>query len=88
MLLAILLVIIELQGLWVNGQKQEVPCYFNFGDSVTDNGNNNLLVTTSKSNYPPYGIDFPDGPTGRFTNGQTFADFIGRLIFHFIYIYI
>ncbi|KAL8167038.1 hypothetical protein V2J09_008537 [Rumex salicifolius] len=25
----------------------------------------------------PYGIDFPLGPTGRFTNGKTIADFVG-----------
>ncbi|THG17671.1 hypothetical protein TEA_014780 [Camellia sinensis var. sinensis] len=46
------------------------------GDSLVDNGNNNELVTTAKSNYPPYGIDFPDGPTGRFSNGQNKADII------------
>lgn len=79
--LAILLMVIKLQGLWVNGeiQKQEISCYFIFGDSVADNGNNNFLVTTSKANYFPYGIDFPAGNTGRFTNGQTIVDIIGRL---------
>nr|GEX72379.1 GDSL esterase/lipase At1g29670-like [Tanacetum cinerariifolium] len=39
----------------------QVPCYFIFGDSLVDNGNNNRLVTMAKANYPPYGIDFPQG---------------------------
>ncbi|KAL3528218.1 hypothetical protein ACH5RR_012874 [Cinchona calisaya] len=58
----------------------QVPCYFSFGDSLVDNGNNNNLLTTAKANYPPYGIDFPDGPTGRFTNGRNLADFIAQLL--------
>jgi hypothetical protein len=59
------------------GKRQQVPCLFVFGDSLSDDGNNNNLVTLAKSNYPPYGIDFPKGPTGRFTNGRTIVDFIG-----------
>ncbi|XP_071709467.1 GDSL esterase/lipase At1g29660-like [Rutidosis leptorrhynchoides] len=58
----------------------QVPCYFIFGDSLVDNGNNNGLNTMAKANYPPYGIDFPQGVTGRFTNGRTFADIIGQLL--------
>ncbi|CDO96911.1 unnamed protein product [Coffea canephora] len=58
----------------------QVPCYFIFGDSQDDNGNNNDLNTTAKANYPPYGIDFPEGPTGRFTNGRNHADFIAELL--------
>ena len=69
----------------VNGEPQ-VPCYFVFGDSLMDNGNNNNLVTTAKVNYPPYGIDFPDGPTGRFSNGRNTADVIGT-IFQWVFIY-
>ncbi|XP_022850860.1 GDSL esterase/lipase At1g29660-like [Olea europaea var. sylvestris] len=52
------------------------PCYFIFGDSLVDNGNNNNLNTSAKVNYLPYGIDFPQGPTGRFTNGKNIADLI------------
>ncbi|XP_006356122.2 GDSL esterase/lipase At1g29670-like [Solanum tuberosum] len=64
----------------VKGQPQ-VPCYFIFGDSIVDNGNNNNLITTAKANYFPYGIDFPNGPqNGRFTNGRNKADFIAELI--------
>ncbi|KAI3977545.1 hypothetical protein MKX01_000458 [Papaver californicum] len=46
------------------------------GDSLLDSGNNDFLHTQTKSNYTPHGIDFPSGPTGRFTNGATGGDFI------------
>ncbi|RDX58590.1 GDSL esterase/lipase, partial [Mucuna pruriens] len=59
----------------VHGVSQ-VPCLFIFGDSLSDSGNNNELPTSAKSNYRPYGIDFPTGPTGRFTNGRTEIDII------------
>ncbi|KAL5702553.1 hypothetical protein ACHQM5_027759 [Ranunculus cassubicifolius] len=51
-----------------------------FGDSLEDSGNNNFLQTTAKVNYTPYGVDFPSGPTGRFTNGKTNVDFIAILL--------
>ncbi|XP_076924214.1 GDSL esterase/lipase At5g45670-like [Bidens hawaiensis] len=63
----------------VAGQ-QPVPCYFIFGDSLVDSGNNNALNTAAKANYWPYGADFPQGVTGRFTNGRTIADIIGALL--------
>ncbi|KAF1881902.1 hypothetical protein Lal_00038544 [Lupinus albus] len=53
-----------------------VPCLFIFGDSLSDCGNNNKLPTLARANFLPYGIDFPGGPTGRFTNGKTAIDFI------------
>ncbi|XP_061943733.1 GDSL esterase/lipase At1g29670-like [Populus nigra] len=58
----------------------QVPCFFIFGDSLADSGNNNNLVTAAKANYRPYGIDFPNGTTGRFTNGRTVVDMIGELL--------
>ncbi|KAJ9558132.1 hypothetical protein OSB04_012746, partial [Centaurea solstitialis] len=58
----------------------QVPCYFIFGDSLMDNGNNNNLHTNAKVNFAPYGIDFPDGPTGRFSNGRNIADVIAQLL--------
>ncbi|XP_076940845.1 GDSL esterase/lipase At1g29670-like [Bidens hawaiensis] len=64
---------------WVVG-KQQVPCYFIFGDSLVDNGNNNHLVTFAKATYLPHGIDFKSGPTGRFCNGRNFADFTAELL--------
>jgi hypothetical protein len=56
----------------------QVPCYFIFGDSLVDNGNNNFIVSMARANYPPYGIDFAGGPTGRFSNGLTTVDAIGK----------
>ncbi|XVF87251.1 hypothetical protein PTKIN_Ptkin18bG0103800 [Pterospermum kingtungense] len=58
----------------------QVPCYFIFGDSLVDNGNNNQLSSLAKANYRPYGIDFPNGPTGRFSNGKTTVDVIAELL--------
>lgn len=63
---------------FINGAPQ-VPCYFIFGDSLVDNGNNNRLSSLARANYLPYGIDFPNGPTGRFSNGKTTVDVIGEL---------
>ncbi|CAK8530828.1 unnamed protein product [Lathyrus sativus] len=54
---------------------RQVPCVYIFSDSFNDNGNNNNLETEAKANYNPYGIDFPTGSTGRFTNGKTVIDF-------------
>ncbi|MCD7460145.1 hypothetical protein HAX54_042954 [Datura stramonium] len=77
--LTICLVLLNLKTL-VEGAPQ-VPCYFIFGDSLLDNGNNNDLHTKAKANYAPYGVDFRDGrPTGRFTNGRNTADFLAELL--------
>lgn len=58
--------------------QQNAPCYFIFGDSLVDNGNNNQLSSLARANYFPYGIDFPAGPTGRFSNGKTTVDVISK----------
>ena len=87
LLLLLVLLVSNLQHC-VNGT-QQVPCFFIFGDSLSDNGNNNNLVTKAKANYQPYGIDFPGGPTGRFTNGRNLVDIIGQylpFLFYFIII--
>lgn len=56
-----------------------VSAVFTFGDSTVDSGNNNYIPTATKSNFPPYGRDFPGHqPTGRFCNGRIGADFIGE----------
>ncbi|KAI3498616.1 hypothetical protein L1887_34393 [Cichorium endivia] len=65
---------------WLVSGEPQVPCYFIFGDSLVDSGNNNILKTSAKVNYPPYGIDFPKGATGRFTNGRTAPDIIGQFL--------
>lgn len=67
----------------VNGDPK-VECYFIFGDSSSDAGNNNGFTTMAKANYPPYGLDFARHiPTGRFTNGLTIIDFISKYIYWF-----
>ncbi|KAL2343235.1 hypothetical protein Fmac_004520 [Flemingia macrophylla] len=58
----------------------EVPCLFIFGDSLSDSGNNNELLTEAKVNHLPYGIDFPAGPTGRFTHGRTAVDILTQIL--------
>ncbi|XP_059289880.1 GDSL esterase/lipase At5g45670-like [Lycium ferocissimum] len=63
----------------VKGDPQ-VPCYFIFGDSLVDNGNNNNIQSLARANYLPYGIDYPGGPTGRFSNGKTTVDVIAELL--------
>ncbi|XP_051133599.1 GDSL esterase/lipase At5g45960-like [Andrographis paniculata] len=48
-----------------------------FGDSTVDPGNNDYIKTSTRSNFPPYGKDFPFHiPTGRFSNGRLVTDFI------------
>ncbi|XP_061366869.1 GDSL esterase/lipase 7-like [Gastrolobium bilobum] len=56
------------------------PALYVFGDSLFDSGNNNLLPTFAKANYLPYGSDFAQGSTGRFTNGRNVADFIAEYL--------
>lgn len=53
------------------------PASFVFGDSLVDAGNNNFLLSLSKANYVPNGIDF-GRPTGRYTNGRTIPDIVGQ----------
>ncbi|KAJ8761431.1 hypothetical protein K2173_001562 [Erythroxylum novogranatense] len=48
-----------------------------FGDSTVDPGNNDYWPTLVRTNFPPYGRDFPDHfPTGRFCNGRLTTDFV------------
>jgi hypothetical protein len=54
-----------------------MPAMFILGDSLVDVGNNNYILTLAKSNFPPNGLDFPQGATGRFCNGRTTSDFLG-----------
>eukprot|EP00249_Psilotum_nudum_P037063 c938_g1_i1 orf=296-1387(+) len=56
------------------------PAFFVFGDSLVDVGNNNYILSLATANYRPNGIDFPAGPTGRFTNGKTVVDVITELL--------
>lgn len=58
---------------------QSISANFVFGDSLVDAGNNNYIASLSKANYAPNGIDF-GAPTGRYTNGRTIIDIVGKLI--------
>uniref|UniRef100_A0A803KTE4 GDSL esterase/lipase n=1 Tax=Chenopodium quinoa TaxID=63459 RepID=A0A803KTE4_CHEQI len=60
---------------------EEQIANFVFGDSDVDVGNNNYIVSLLKANSMPNGIDY-EGPTGRFTNGRTVIDIIGKLYIH------
>ncbi|CAK8564952.1 unnamed protein product [Lathyrus sativus] len=70
--------LISLQFLLANcySTKSLVPALYVFGDSTVDAGNNNNLNTVAKANTFPYGVDFNNCSTGRFSNGKTFADLI------------
>ena len=65
----------------------QVPAMFVFGDSLLDPGNNNNLATLAKANYFPNGIDFPGGVTGRYCNGRTVADYLGKVRAHLFLTY-
>lgn len=59
-------------------RNETTAAVFSFGDSILDTGNNNYIISLSKSNFPPYGRDFQGGkPTGRFSNGKVPSDLIG-----------
>ncbi|WOK93849.1 GDSL esterase/lipase [Canna indica] len=54
---------------------------FVFGSSLVDNGNNNFLRNSkARADFEPYGIDFPWGPSGRFSNGRNPIDVLGELL--------
>ncbi|KAG8373215.1 hypothetical protein BUALT_Bualt11G0000400 [Buddleja alternifolia] len=53
---------------------------FVFRDSLIDPGNNNYLRSLAKANYLPYGVDFYQGPSGRFCNGRTVIDYLGDML--------
>ncbi|MED6145705.1 hypothetical protein PIB30_027952 [Stylosanthes scabra] len=60
-----------------NNNNSKISGFYVFGDSTVDPGNNNYINTPFKSNFPPYGIDFPNHlPTGRFCNGKLATDYI------------
>ncbi|KAK3011213.1 hypothetical protein RJ639_012365 [Escallonia herrerae] len=61
---------------------KSTPANFVFGDSLAEVGNNNYIVSLSKADYIPNGIDFGK-PTGRYTNDRTIVDIIGKhLVVH------
>lgn len=61
--------------------KNNLTCVLVFGDSSVDPGNNNILQTTFKGNFKPYGINFFGAQsTGRFSDGRLATDFIGAYV--------
>ena len=80
-LLRVFVVLVVLFGI---STSYDLPSTFIFGDSLVDVGNNNYLVSLSKANYLPNGIDF-GRPTGRFTNGRTIVDIVGKIYHLFSY---
>ncbi|KAJ8464479.1 hypothetical protein OPV22_027031 [Ensete ventricosum] len=63
------------------GDEAAVKGMFVFGSSLVDNGNNNFLRNSkARADYSPYGIDFPWGPSGRFSNGRNPVDVLGQLL--------
>ncbi|KAJ3682467.1 hypothetical protein LUZ60_015040 [Juncus effusus] len=57
--------------------KPLAPAVLVFGDSIVDPGNNNAIITTVKSNFAPYGQNFPKHlATGRFSNGRVPSDML------------
>lgn len=68
-----------LQAAAVAAGRPKVPAIIVFGDSSVDAGNNNQISTIARSNFAPYGRNFPGGkPTGRFSNGRIPTDFISE----------
>ncbi|GJM98170.1 hypothetical protein PR202_ga15155 [Eleusine coracana subsp. coracana] len=62
-------------------RQQQVEGVFVFGSSLVDSGNNNFLNgSVVRANYLPYGVDFPLGPSGRFSNGRNVIDALGELL--------
>ncbi|XP_041026522.1 GDSL esterase/lipase At5g45960 isoform X2 [Juglans microcarpa x Juglans regia] len=73
---------INAQGLSKQGTlNKNISALLVFGDSTVDSGNNNFVSTAFKSNFPPYGREFPNQmPTGRFTDGRLCTDFIASYV--------
>lgn len=83
--LSLLLFTVTLYAAGFNGCHCKIV-QFIFGDSLSDVGNNwYLRRSLAQANLPYYGIDFGNGlPNGRFTNGRTVADIIGK-VYKFFY---
>ncbi|XP_062193273.1 GDSL esterase/lipase EXL3-like [Phragmites australis] len=73
----LLLLVLAVSSWQVGGGRPRVPAILVFGDSIVDTGNNNAVLTLTKSDFRPYGKDLNGGvPTGRFSNGRIPPDFL------------
>nr|PNR63138.1 hypothetical protein PHYPA_001563 [Physcomitrium patens] len=79
-LLRLTMIFVVFSGITASNGQTVKPASFILGDSLVDPGNNNYILTLAKSNFRPNGLDFPQGPTGRFCNGRTTADFIVQMM--------
>ncbi|BBN02397.1 hypothetical protein MPTK1_2g15030 [Marchantia polymorpha subsp. ruderalis] len=62
-----------------NGRKFDVPAIFSFGDSTADAGTNTFLANPAfLANFTPYGQTYFHRPTGRFTDGRLWIDFLAQ----------
>jgi hypothetical protein len=77
----LILLVFLLKEFCTISESAQAPALFIFGDSLSDNGNNNYIPAIARANYPPFGIDI-GGPTGRFCNGLTFTDYAGKNFIH------
>ncbi|VFQ81625.1 unnamed protein product [Cuscuta campestris] len=59
------------------GPQKKYGSIISFGDSLADTGNK-ITFTSSQASRRPYGMNFPGGPTGRFSNGRLIVDFIAQ----------
>lgn len=79
LLLLFMLCLLSFMVKVIEASNNKVSSFYVFGDSTVDPGNNNYINTAFKSNFLPYGKDFPNQvPTGRFSNGKLATDFIGN----------
>ena len=75
------------EGILTNGEKP-YEALFVFGDSYADTGNtdkfdftvNFIGVKNNVAWRKPYGKTWPGTPTGRFSDGMIFIDFLGNHI--------
>lgn len=78
----IVLVVLSNISLRANANGTGRVALFIFGDSTVDPGNNNYIDTIpeNQANYKPYAQNgFFQQPTGRFSDGRVFVDFIGSI---------
>ncbi|XP_068646784.1 GDSL esterase/lipase EXL3-like [Aristolochia californica] len=79
--LLLLLILLQVAYALGSSNKTRVPALLVFGDSLVDPGNNNVLPTIARSNFPPYGRKFSgQKPTGRFSNGKLPSDFLASAL--------
>lgn len=62
-----------------------IPAIYNFGDSNSDTGG---LSAVFPPTVPPNGETFFHNPSGRACDGRLIIDFIGKLLPHFVHLFL